>query len=234
VVAIVVPARDERDTIAACVRSIRDSLRAADVEGWTVVVADACSDDTAARARDALGRDGEVIECRAASVGSARRDGCERALRHYRAVSRRELVLMSTDADSIVGADWVSMHLAEIGRGAAAVAGTVVVDSCGDRHPQLRARFEHVYALRRERRHSHVHGANLSVVAEAYFAVGGFTTAATGEDHDLWARLRAGGYPTVSSTASPVLTSGRRFGRAPSGFAEYLNALERVVDGVSA
>ena len=46
----------------------------------------------------------------------------------------------------------------------------------------------------------------------------------TGEDHDLWNRLRRYG-PTLSTTALTVATSARRTGRAPEGFAADLSAL---------
>lgn len=233
-IGVVVPARDEGDTIAGCVHSIRRSLRAAAADTCIVVVADDCSDDTAVRARAALDADGEVIERTARSVGAARRAGCERALGHFRSVARGELLLMATDGDSTVPRDWVSAHLAEIGRGASAVAGTVVVDSFTGRHPHLRASFERAYAPRRGESHRHVHGANLSVVADAYLAVGGFAALVTGEEHDLWARLRVAGYATVSSTASPVVTSGRRVGRAEAGFAAYLDRIEGLLSEASA
>lgn len=233
-VAVVVPARDEHTRIAACVRSIQVSLRAADANGWTVVVADDCSDDTAGRARRALGPDGEVIELSAGSVGAARRAGCEVALRHFANRPRQEIILASSDADSIVAPGWVAAHLGAARHGAAAVAGSVVVDSFAGRHPLVRARFERLYLPRGGGRHAHVHGANLSVRADAYLAVGGFAAVTTGEEHDLWARLRAHGYATVSTTVGPVATSGRRLGRAPSGFAGYLNALERAAQEASA
>ena len=69
---------------------------------------------------------------------------------------------------------------------------------------------------------------------DVYVAAGGFRPVTTGEEHELWTRLRARGDATVSSTAAPVLTSGRRIGRAPAGFAGYLNALERTVQRASA
>jgi len=232
-VAVVVPARNERDLITACVRSIRRSLATAAVDGWIVVVADDCTDDTAARARLAIGAGGEVVERHLRSVGAARRLGCQRARRRFGTAPAEDLVLLSTDADSVVAPNWVGAHLAALDRGVAAIAGTVVVDSFGDRHPRLRRHFEHVYAPRRGGNHSHVHGANLSVRADAYLAVGGFQPVATGEEHDLWARLRAAGYRVASTAAAPVRTSGRRVGRAPAGFADYLNTLESLVHEVA-
>ena len=233
-VGVVVPARDECAVIGDCVRAIRRSMRAAAAEGWIVVVADDCSDGTAAEARTALGPAGEVIERRARAVGAARRAGCEQVLQHFGDRVPRDIVLASTDADSVVAPPWVATHLSAIRNGAAAVAGSVVVDSFAGRHPRLRARFEQLHRPQPDGRHAHVHGANLSVRADAYLAVGGFDVLPTGEEHDLWARLNAHGYQTLSTMLAPVTTSGRRRGRAPSGFAGYLNALERAVDKASA
>ena len=60
--------------------------------------------------------------------------------------------------------------------------------------------------------------------ADAYRAAGGWNPLATGEDHDLWSRLRLTG-PVVSSTRLRVATSMRLRGRAPDGFANDLATL---------
>ncbi|CAN5905598.1 glycosyltransferase [soil metagenome] len=73
--------------------------------------------------------------------------------------------------------------------------------------------------------HPHVHGANLGVRADVYLEVGGWRPLVTGEDHDLWDRVRASGRPVTSTMEVPVVTSGRRRGRAPAGFADLLTSL---------
>ena len=77
--------------------------------------------------------------------------------------------------------------------------------------------------------HPHVHGANLGVRADAYLKAGGWSHVETGEDHDLWSRLTEAGLRRLSSSAITVLTSGRRVGRAPNGFAEALAAHNELV-----
>ena len=54
--------------------------------------------------------------------------------------------------------------------------------------------------------------------------VGGWADLKTAEDHDLWGRLRRTGVRLLSSAQLQVVTSGRRVGRAPNGFAGALAA----------
>ncbi|MDB6084192.1 MAG: putative glycosyl transferase [Gammaproteobacteria bacterium] len=108
-VGIVIAARDRADTIAPCIRSIfaanshsgwRNSL-------WIVVVADACTDGTAAVARKTLGAFGEVLEISARSLGVAHRIGASTILEHFHHKARHALLLTSTAANSEVRPDWI-------------------------------------------------------------------------------------------------------------------------------
>ncbi len=84
----------------------------------------------------------------------------------------------------------------------------------------VEARFRLSYTIHPDGSHPHVHGANLGVRADAYLRAGEWNALETAEDHDLWGRL-----PNRLSTARiEVVTSGRRQGRAPSGFAGALAA----------
>lgn len=242
-VAVVIPARDEADGIAACVASVRASLhRAGPGAIHVVVVADRCVDPTAEVARHALGPDGEVIEIDAGRVGVARRQGVERALAALGPKAPPDLTwLASTDADTVVPVRWIGRHLALAGRGAAGVAGVVRLDDLdADRRlaRHLLGRRDaiatdgiprHVHGP--DGTHGHVHGANLGVRADAYLAVGGWPRLATAEDHALWRRLGDAGWPLVSSVDAWVTTSGRVRGRAPYGFAHLLS---RIGDHASA
>ena len=71
-----------------------------------------------------------------------------------------------------------------------------------------------------------MHGANLGVRADAYLAAGGHPRLATGEDVALVRSLEALGARLLRTAVDPVLTSGRRVGRAPDGVAGDLAALE--------
>lgn len=80
-VAVVVPARDEEQQVAASVRSVRRALEWAGItEHRLVVVADRCRDRTVARALAAVGPLGCVVECDDGNVGAARAAGVAAAL----------------------------------------------------------------------------------------------------------------------------------------------------------
>ena len=241
-VGVVVPARDEADTVSACVHAIRRSLDAADHAGaHIVVVADRCDDDTVALAEAALGDAGEVLHTGGRNVGLARRLGTDLLTARFAAlgIDPARTWLASTDADSLAPRDWVSCHLRLADAGAAAVAGVVRVDSFEGHPPEVRERYLLAYAAepvvapgraagQPAHAHGHVHGANLGVRGDAYLAVGGWSALTTAEDHDLWHRLCRSGWQTTASREVWVTTSGRLVGRAPDGFAGHLRSLERA------
>jgi glycosyltransferase involved in cell wall biosynthesis len=235
-VGIVVPARDEAELVGRCVASILRAALPAGVERWIVVVADGCADQTAPLAARALDRSGEIVSLDARRVGAARRAGAQAAVTRFRGAGRAmdRVWLLSTDADSTVPHGWIDTYVEQAEAGAVAVAGSVSVEGFDEHPPGVERAYRDQYAARADGSHSHVHGANLGVRADAYLDVGGWHRLATGEDHDLWRRLRARDHPLLSTIEAPVLTSGRRLGRAPEGFAGLLGRLgESAVDASS-
>jgi glycosyltransferase involved in cell wall biosynthesis len=233
-VAIVVPARDEVGLVAACVASVLAARLPAGTDRWVVVVANGCGDDTAGIARRGLGPHGQVCVAPGGGVGLARAVGATVALRRsVRAGHRLDRTwLLTTDADSTVPRDWVLTHLRHAADGVVAVAGTVSVASFDQHPPHVAGVWAERYRRAEagaEGTHPHVHGANLGVRADAYLDVGGWRSLLTGEDHDLWDRLRAGDRPVLSTLEAPVTTSGRRRGRAPDGFADRLASLDEGI-----
>jgi len=230
-VAVVIPAMNEEARIAACVESVLTAARAtpALAEIRVIVVADSCVDRTAARARAVLGPQGDVIECRARSPGTARRLGAGAALGYFRRHDRARLWLANTDADTQVPADWIARQLQLADRGMTAVAGIVqLLDEPDGAAPLAHVLFND-YEIAANGSHSHVHGANLGVRADAYLDAGGWSHRTVAEDHCLWGRLRRRGWPMTASASSVVHTSGRLHGRARGGFADTLRAkLERL------
>lgn len=89
-------------------------------------------------------------------------------------------------------------------------------------------RFRLSYLIRADGTHPHVHGANLGIRADVYLRSGGWSDRATAEDHDLWNRLFQNRAKRLSVGWVRVLTSGRRIGRAPHGFAAALAAHNEV------
>ena len=223
-IVVIVPARNEHDLIERCVRSLEAACDAPlGVSATVVVVADCCTDDTALRARRTLRRRHRVVQVTAGSAGAARRAGTEHALDALDAPLDRVWVA-TTDADTVVDADWLTLQLEFARDGAIAVAGIVDLLDSDSLDADLVGGFRSAYTVNVDGTHPHVHAANLGFRADAYRDVGGWNPLASGEDHDLWNRLCTIG-PTVSTTALRVHTSARLTGRAPEGFAADVAAL---------
>jgi glycosyltransferase involved in cell wall biosynthesis len=211
VIGVCIPAHDEAEGIAGCLRSVR---RAADDLGdepvLVVVVADACGDDTGAIAR----RMGcEVLRVEARCVGAARAAGAEWLLRH----GCRWLCF--TDADTQVPPDWIARQL---GYASDAVCGTIGVGDWLDHPVHVAEAFRSHYQNRDG--HRHIHGANLGVSSIAYRRAGGFAPLPAHEDVGLVHALLAQQAQIAWVCQPRVMTSARRIARAPEGFAAWLNA----------
>jgi cellulose synthase/poly-beta-1,6-N-acetylglucosamine synthase-like glycosyltransferase len=227
--AVVVPAHDEAMTLPATLASLRAATRhpaVSEMDVTLVVVADACTDDTAeiAEAAGAL-----VVTESFRNVGKARAAGVAAAGRRLGAHGAGWW-LATTDADTVVPARWLAHQLHHARRGWDCVVGTVRLAP----HPALSAataaRHEaHYFARRRTGsgawRHPHVHGANLGVSVGPYLAAGGFAPLAHGEDRRLVSRLERTGHRVLRTDACPVLTSARLDARAPHGLGAFLAGL---------
>jgi cellulose synthase/poly-beta-1,6-N-acetylglucosamine synthase-like glycosyltransferase len=222
-VGIVVPARNEEDSIEACVASILASCRQAPIaDYWVVVVADSCTDATASRARQAVGEYGMVIRCNGQSAGTARGVGVEAVLERYARRESSRVWLANTDADTTVPPDWLEVQLGIADTGVTGVAGIVRLEEngCAAAHELYRT----TYLTHANGTHAHVHGANLSMRADAYLDAGGWSNRPLAEDHCLWGRLKQRGWPLSSTVSSVVVTSARLIGRACGGFADTLKS----------
>ncbi len=238
-VVVVVPARNEADRIAPCLRSVRTSLeRAADAGAVrrvaVAVVGHHCSDDTLGQADRILAGLPHVLVADETSttVGDVRAVGVGAALDLLRCP--REVWILNTDADSVVPAAWVTDVLAHAGREHHAVVGMVRLS--GDRldavgranNPGAAAAYRRIIRTGiHGRTHDHVYGANLAVRADAYAGVGEFPSVPVGEDAALVRDLVADGRPVARPVDLVVTTSARRDGRATGGLASLLDALDR-------
>ena len=215
-VAVVVPAHDEQELVGACLGALQGAAAASGLPPVRVlVVADACRDRTAAVAR---AEGAEVLEVDLRNAGAARRAGFAAVLEG--AVPDR-LWLATTDADTRVPPTWLADQLAWRERGWDAVVGTVQVDDWTGHDEAVVHRYAQRYAWTGAE-HPHVHGANLSLTAAAYLAVGGFPPLPLAEDVALVAALQAGGHRVARTALSPVLTSARRSPRCQGGFGSLL------------
>ncbi len=227
-VAVVVPARNEAASLATTIDAARRAVTVAHRRGRVaaasiVIVADRCDDATAQVARGSLGPTDRVIEVAKGCVGAARGDGADEAITALRAPLHRTWIA-NTDADTVVGPDWIVRQLDHADRGTACVAGVVRLAQV---QPDLLTMFEHRYRRGvRTTWHDHVHGANLGVRADVLAEVGNWSALVTGEDHDLWNRIRDRAFQVLADPSLVVTTSARMAARAPEGFAADLRELD--------
>ncbi len=210
-IGVCIPAHDEAEHIGACLDAVlRAAAEVIDEPVQVVVVADACTDGTAALAR---ARGCDVVEIGARCVGAARSAGIE----HLIALGARWLCC--TDADSRVPPHWINAQLA---CGSDAVCGTIGVDDWHEHPPRVAEAFRSHYQDRDG--HRHIHGANFGVSRDAYRRAGGFAQIVAHEDVRLVEALLAQEAHVAWVCDPRVLTSARRVARAPEGFAAWLNA----------
>jgi glycosyltransferase involved in cell wall biosynthesis len=224
-IAVVIPARDEQELLPRCLHSIQEArlLLPSHITSDLIVVADQSADDTFGIAQSLTQSSGTVFEIEAGCVGTARATGVKRALARYKG-PRNRCWLANTDADCEVPATWLKDQVTFADAGFAAVAGIIDVDSFAEHESFVTERFRLSYLVNADGTHPHVHGANFGVRADVYLQAGGWQDLSTAEDHDLWRRLKIGRHRRISAARLCVLTSGRRIGRAPLGFAGALAA----------
>jgi len=215
-IAVVIPARDEEETLEACIASVEDAADRVGVAVDVVLVLDACTDGSAEVAARHPGVRTASVAFR--NVGRSRAHGVELAVA---ANDAHGLWLAFTDADSRVPRGWLAEHLRAAARADAYIGAVVPV--LNDLDPVRRRVWVDGHPPGATL--GHVHGANLGMRASAYRTAGGFAPLDTAEDVDLAERLRASGAVILSSEREPVVTSARLNGRAPRGYAGYLDAL---------
>ncbi|MCM3884730.1 glycosyltransferase [Frankia sp. R82] len=248
-IGVVIPARDEQQLIGPCLDAVATAAAHPGVAGIPVtvlVVLDCCRDATAARCR---ARATPTLGVELRNVGAVRRAGFAALIGNDGLETARPagggpgpdavsgsgsgpgggaLWLATTDADTRVAPDWLTVQLRLARAGADAVLGIVTVDDWNELPATLPARYRAGYVRLdgAERSHPHVHGANMAVSAAAYLRAGGMPGLPVGEDHALATRLAAlPGVSVVSSTALRATTSARARSRVQGGFADHLRAL---------
>jgi hypothetical protein len=112
-IGIVIAAHNQVETIAKCIFSLfaANSYSGWHNSLWITVVADACTDDTAKVAREALGAFGQVLEICAHSRQTAHQLGANVVLEHFHGVPRHALLLASTDAPAELSRDWIDRQI---------------------------------------------------------------------------------------------------------------------------
>jgi glycosyltransferase involved in cell wall biosynthesis len=128
---VVIPAHNEQDLLPSCLTAVRHAASQAGVPVYLAVVADACTDRTAAVAR-AHGAD--VVELSTRCVGAARQVGVRQVLRATCHTDPAAVWIATTDADTRVPRWWLRRQLGFAAQGWKGVLGTVTVADWID-HP---------------------------------------------------------------------------------------------------
>lgn len=234
-VAIAIPAHDEAALIGRCLDAI---ARQQDPGPLVVIVlANNCSDATAAIARQPRGIDIRVVEHD--FPADRRNAGHARRLAMARAAEIADIVL-TTDADCVADSDWVVAHRAAFAGGIDAVAGRVSGDWEELRHhPADALRIgaleweylgligdaEAVFDPRPHDpapRHAQRCGANIGITRAMLDLVGGVPPLPTGEDRALLAAVERIDGRVRQDPRPHVMASARTAGRASGGMADAL------------
>lgn len=246
---VAIPVCDEADRIGACLLALAGQS-GPEAGRFAVVVFVNNSQDTTLDVINALEpslpyrvRVLVDAEIRPPNAGWARRVAMEAGaawLAETPNLRRSRLVLLTTDADTIVPVDWVSRNLDMIDAGYGAVAGAIALDPCeADNLPaslrargRLEGRYEALLMELTSRlspvthdpwpRHWTTSGASLAVELQAYREAGGMPELARGEDRAFVAALVAAGARVRHEPAIMVVTSGRLIGRAIGGAADTM------------
>jgi glycosyltransferase involved in cell wall biosynthesis len=210
-IGVVVPAHNEALLLPACIAGLRAAASRVASLGITVellVVLDACTDESELAAAPV-----DTLAVQVRNVGLARREGFSELLnRRPAGVTDCQTWLATTDADTIVSAEWLLRMLAHAAAGQTVVAGTVQVIDWTGHSEHTRSSWQSSYEDHDG--HHHVHGANLGLRGDAYRLVGGMPAVALSEDVALVQALEAAGEHVYRAGDLPVVTSARREGRA--------------------
>ena len=223
-VVVVVPARNEEESLPDCLAALESAGRALaaaypTVDLMVTVVLDGCTDSSASVMREhPFARS---LEVDFASVGPARRAGIADALARAGRPAG-QIWVANTDADTVVPRHWLAEQCRLAAQGVQLVLGTVVPDPSGLGIQRERA-WHAAHPLGHG--HDHIHGANLGFRADSYQRAGGYAALDVHEDVDLVIRLKAFGVTWSAVDTIRATTSARTMGRTPGGFAGYLREL---------
>ena len=243
-VIVAIPVPNQRDRIVACLSSLAAQLGLEPGSFGIVLFANNCTDDTCdlVRAFPSMPWPLRLIEKidPAASAGWARRIAMEAAADWLGEGGHADGVLLTTDADSRVGLDWVSRNLARLAEGADAVAGRISLEPHEaallptglHARGRLEAEYEAILTEIGARLdpepgnpwpcHWSKSGATLAARLSAYRAVGGMPDMVAGEDRAFVDAIRARDLIVRHDPSIEVVTSGRLDGRAIGGVADTI------------
>ncbi len=239
-ISVVVPARDEEALIGSCLTALAEQERISSEEYEVLLVLDRCTDATEIRALEVAtenpGLRLHLLEGPGRRAGHARRVGMEEAYARLLASGRSDGLIASTDADTVVEPDWLSVQLEAAGRGARAIGGRIELRDDADlaegvagwRAEQDRLRQRELLTAPDsvggpiQAEHWQFSGASLALTAATYAEIGGLEPLAALEDEYLERALARCGVPIERPLAVRMRTSARLVGRAKRGLARDL------------
>ncbi len=244
---VAIPVSNESERIGACLASLVDQHDMPSGSYGILLFLNNCIDGTAEIVAEVVARTGGLIrvikeDYPQATAGWARRRAMEAASAWLSSGGVDDGLILTTDADTRVGATWIADNLACVVGGADAVAGKIVLDHdeaalLPDRL-HARGRLESEYeALLTEIGaridpeswnpwpcHWTTSGATLAVRRTVYHRVGGMPALRAGEDRAFVEALRADDARVRHAPDIVVVTSGRLDGRAVGGAADTMRA----------
>ena len=241
---VAIPVCNEQDRIEACLSALADQASLGEASLGVLLFLNNCTDDTAQRV--ASFKAAAPFSIRVlfrdhvhASAGWARRIAMDAASAWLLECGSPDGVILTTDADTCVGPNWLATNLAYIAEGADAVAGRCVLNASEaallplSLHARgaLEAEYETLLIEIRARLDPRVDpfpchwtdsGASLAVRRRAYVYVGGMPDLPLGEDRAFVERLHDHGLRVRHPIDLEVVTSGRLDGRAQGGAADTM------------
>jgi hypothetical protein len=238
---VAVPVRNEAERIGDCLRAL--ALQDGPTQHAVLALLNNCTDDTAAiirSLRPSLPCPVHVIEQdfppEQANAGHARRA----AMEHAAMLAGSDGIIMTTDADGRVAADWIAANLAAVKAGADVVCGRAIIDPLEATliPDALHAddALECAYADLLDEihdlldpdpadpwpRHTEHSGASIAVTHDLFLRAGGVPAVPIGEDRALLAALRRVDARIRHAPEVSVVVSGRTIGRAAGGMADTM------------
>lgn len=242
-VVVAVPVKDEEARIQACIASLASQIDIDFAQLAVVLLLNNCTDGTVGHVRALAEHLPFTLYLREvelpaayANAGWARRLGMEAAAE----LATPDGVILTTDADTLVEADWVASNLREIADGADAVAGYVMADPVElmELPPEILERgsleweYQQLVAEMVARvdpephdpwpRHNQNCGASAAITVKAYGLIGGLPPRPVGEDRALFEMVRHIDGKIRHSLDVQVVTSARTDGRALGGLSDAI------------
>ena len=208
---VAIPVKDEEARIAMCIAALAGQVEIDFADLLVVLLLNNCRDTTADRVRDLSAELPFTAELRHvelpppyANAGWARRLAMEAAAE----IVAPDGLILTTDADTLVEADWVAANRREIAAGADAVAGYVMADPVElmELPPAILERgsleweYQQLVAEMVARvdpdphdpwpRHNQNCGASAAITASTYRRIGGLPPRPVGEDRALFEMVR--------------------------------------------